>query len=639
MVYAYPNLPASSSRSFGMKSYALASVLLLQLQTAPAPGTQQPASKSSIEGIVVRIGTTDPIPGARVTLVRTQAAVTALPASPPPGPPGGPPTGPPPAGANIVTITQGAAPPLAPPLPPQGAAAIPATNTDSDGKFAFKDVEPGSYRIQVASNSYARTEYGQRVFGAQGTPVTLTSGQAIKDLTIPMTPAGNISGQIRDLQGQPLAGIPIQLMKPTYNVNGQRSFQSAGSTRTNDRGEYRLYWVTPGRYYLNAGSSQGAPVNLGGGGASPNEVQDSYVSTYYPGVTDFGQAGVLEVRPADELTGIDLKIARQQLHKIRGRVIDLRIPQPPQTVSMTFASQSLTGGGIIMNGGPNQTYTPGTGTFEYRDIAPGTYVIGATVPDPTAPAGAAPLSPLGTNSNQPRAQASVTVSDSDLENVVLTLAPPVPLPGHFSIDGPDLSTLTGLDRIRVQLSPSVDGIVSTNFAVSRPQSQAVNADGTFKVDNVSPGEYRISVTALPPGYFVKEARLDQTDILDQPMRFSGTFTGPLDVVVGANGGLIDGTIVNDKQKLMPGILAVLIPSRQTNRIDLYKTATADSSGHFTIRGIAPGDYKIYAWEAIEQNAWFDSELLRQFDQKGKFMQISEGTKEVVEVKMIPLEGQ
>jgi len=121
------------------------------------------------------------------------------------------------------------------------------------------------------------------------------------------------------------------------------------------------------------------------------------------------------------------------------------------------------------------------------------------------------------------------------------------------------------------------------------------------------------------------------------MRFSGTVSGPLDVIVSANGGQIEGTVVNDKQKPMPSIQVVLIPGRQLSRIDLYKTAATDENGHFMIRGIAPGDYKIYAWEALEQFAYFDSDLLRQFDQKGKFMQMTEGAKEVVEVKMIPLE--
>jgi uncharacterized surface anchored protein len=184
----------------------------------------------------------------------------------------------------------------------------------------------------------------------------------------------------------------------------------------------------------------------------------------------------------------------------------------------------------------------------------------------------------------------------------------------------------------------VDGIATTSFAV-QPQAQAVNTDGTFKIDNVSPGEYRVSAAALPPGYYVKEARLDQTDVLDQPMRFSGTVSGPLDVVVSANGGQIEGNVVNDKQKPMPGIQAVLIPAQGISRIDLYKTAGTDNNGRFTMRGIPPGDYKVFAWEALEQNAWFDSDLLRQYEQKGKFMHIAEGAKEIVEVKVIPLDGQ
>ena len=84
---------------------------------------------------------------------------------------------------------------------------------------------------------------------------------------------------------------------------------------------------------------------------------------------------------------------------------------------------------------------------------------------------------------------------------------------------------------------------------------------------------------------------------------------------------------------------MLIPARGISRIDLYKTSVTDDNGRFTIRGITPGDYKIYAWEALEQFAYFDSDLLRQFEQKGKFMQIAEGSKEIVEVKIIPLDGQ
>jgi hypothetical protein len=132
------------------------------------------------------------------------------------------------------------------------------------------------------------------------------------------------------------------------------------------------------------------------------------------------------------------------------------------------------------------------------------------------------------------------------------------------------------------------GGLVTNVFFSQPTAQAVNADGTFRLDNVSPGEYLVSVNALPPGYYVKEARLDQKDVLDQPMHFSGVVSGPLNVVISPNGGMVDGTLMNEAKKPMPGIQAVLIPSRQLSRIDLYKTAVADEKGYFVFRGITPG---------------------------------------------------
>src|SRR4051812_22998278 len=172
LIYAYSDFPAESSRSFGMRSHALAFLLVLQLQTAQTPpGTQQQSPKGSIEGIVVRIGTAEPVPGARVTLSRVQAPATALPAAPPP--PSQPPL--PPAGA-VISIAQSVSAPPAGLAGPLNSAAIPAVNTDSKGNFVFKDLDSGSYRIQVASNGYARTEYGQRVFGGQGTPVSLMPG-------------------------------------------------------------------------------------------------------------------------------------------------------------------------------------------------------------------------------------------------------------------------------------------------------------------------------------------------------------------------------------------------------------------------------------------------------------------------------
>ena len=85
--------------------------------------------------------------------------------------------------------------------------------------------------------------------------------------------------------------------------------------------------------------------------------------------------------------------------------------------------------------------------------------------------------------------------------------------------------------------------------------------------------------------------------------------------------------------------AVLIPDRRRDRTELYKTATTDETGHFRIRGIPPGDYKIFAWDSIEEFGYYDSEFIRLFEQKGTPVRIVEFAKEPLEVRIIPPVGQ
>src|SRR5262249_25093779 len=126
-----------------------ASVFLLSSQQAPTP-QQKESAKGTIAGVVLRVGTNEPISGVRVSLTRLQAAPTALPAAPGAS---ATPAVPLPAGVTAtVSIAQGAGglPIQQPP--------IPSVNTDGQGKFIIKDIEPGQYRVLVASNGFARSE-------------------------------------------------------------------------------------------------------------------------------------------------------------------------------------------------------------------------------------------------------------------------------------------------------------------------------------------------------------------------------------------------------------------------------------------------------------------------------------------------
>jgi hypothetical protein len=160
------------------------------------------------------------------------------------------------------------------------------------------------------------------------------------------------------------------------------------------------------------------------------------------------------------------------------------------------------------------------------------------------------------------------------------------------------------------------------------------ADGTFTIPRVTPGEYKLSVDLVNPNMYLKEARLDQTDVL-QGITIGDRVDGVLDVVLSPNGGQLDGAVVGADLKPVSGVQAVLVPERLRNRLDLYKTAITNQDGRFTIRGLTPGDYRLLAWEDIEPFAYFDSDVLRQYEALGKPVRIQEAGKETAEVRIIP----
>jgi hypothetical protein len=105
----------------------------------------------------------------------------------------------------------------------------------------------------------------------------------------------------------------VQLLRYVYSYEGQRTLKIFGSSQTNDRGEYRLYGITPGRYYVRAGTSW-----------MPSDYSyfDSVSPLFYPGVADTSQASIVAVESGGVLGGIDFNLNRQESHRIRGHIFD-----------------------------------------------------------------------------------------------------------------------------------------------------------------------------------------------------------------------------------------------------------------------------------------------------------------------------
>jgi hypothetical protein len=143
------------------------------------------------------------------------------------------------------------------------------------------------------------------------------------------------------------------------------------------------------------------------------------------------------------------------------------------------------------------------------------------------------------------------------------------------------------------------------------------------------------LSPLPPNIYIKAVRLGSTDVLNG-FSISGPVSGPLEIVLGTKAGQIDGTIVDWVRNPIRGIHVILMPARQADRVPgRVENVTSDQNGRFAIRAIPPGDYKLFAWEDLEPNAYYDSDFVRKYETLGTPIQISENMKQTVEIKIIP----
>jgi len=515
---------------------------------------------------------------------------------------------------------------------PQTLKQIPALTTTSDGRFSFKDLTPGVYRLNAGANGYVRQPYGQRGMNAQGTAISLVEGKSPADLTIQLTPTGTVTGHVLDDSGRPAVDAPVQLLRVFYGPDGRR-LQAVASGYADDRGEYRLYGLTPGRYYLAAGNVAG-PQPRPLGAVNPNQVMRVYGISFYPGVTELNEATLIEVKTGTELI-VDMRAAPQQTHRITGRVVNSDGGPAPSSVNINLAYRNLTGGSGSFGAGRN--YDPATGAFELQDVVPGDYVLQASVQidrPPLPPSSAADaVARQAAVVMPPRAELPIRVGNSDVSGVVLALTTGASIPGHVTIEGTSSSGLQAVTGVRVAFRPMWNGL--PNPSSPAPNPSPIATDGSFHLDNVRDGEYIATIFGIPADMYIKRAEVGGQEILGRTFAFSSAAPAALEVVLGTNPARLQGTVSDSQGRPAVGAQVVLIPSERT-RSDLFKTAFTDQKGHFTIAGMPPGDYKLFSWDSIEPFEYFDPDFLKTYQSRGHVVHLDEGSMDTADIRVIPI---
>jgi hypothetical protein len=543
--------------------------------------------------------------------------------------------------------------------------------TTTGGQFAFQNLEPGQYRLSATRSGYVRMEYGARTPNKQGLPITVNPGQKIADVVLQLMPAGTISGRVYDRDGEPMANVNVEALKYSYQ-EGQRIMNVVQTARTNDLGEYRLFWLQPGSYFVSATPPEGQRnafinalsvagpdiagaigdiiANRGGGGggrgnggrgggdrggeprggqqppvAPPqgngaDQATEGYIPVYYPGTTDAQSAAPINLPAGIVFSGVDLTVASVHTLRVQGQVINGATGQPAQNAQIVLlpAQRATSGGGrsAIRNLGNFRSRINNQGGFEIRGVTPGSYELIAILND---------------RNNRMSARLPLEIGNSDVQNASLIVTPGFSLTGRLAIEGQSTTGNQDLTRIRVNLRPDAAAQVA-----GAPPASPVQADGTFKLDQVGRDDYRLTVSGMPRNTYVKSARYGAVDVMSDGLRLDHQPTASLDITISTSTGIADGSVQNEKQEVEPNVTVVFVPdAARRSRLDLYRTTSTDATGHFHLEGLPPGDYRVFAWGEIEMGAWQDSDFLRTFEDRGKAVHISEGGTANIELRVIP----
>ena len=174
-----------------------------------------------------------------------------------------------------------------------------------------------------------------------------------------------------------------------------------------------------------------------------------------------------------------------------------------------------------------------------------------------------------------------------------------------------------------------------SISVRTASGNTSTADGAFTLNNVPTGDYTVVVSGRNDAY-VEAITLGARDVLSSGLRVNGPVQGQLEIVVGVNGGAVEGSVVTGGREPAPRATVVAVPDGgRRGRIDLYKIGTTDRTGRFELNGLAPGTYEVFAWDDIEPGAWHDPEVVRANAGRGRPVQVGEGSRSSIELTLIP----
>jgi protocatechuate 3,4-dioxygenase beta subunit len=497
--------------------------------------------------------------------------------------------------------------------------------TDENGRVAFQPLAPGNYAVSAQPDGYPTTPPRD----GPGHVFTVGGNTLKHHVELARSRGARLTGRVVDPQGNPIANdADVRAFRLVY-YEGRQRFMSAGAplaaAKTNALGEYQIDGIMPGEYYIRVELHPERRVSA----------LDKFPRiTYYPGTVDPRKATKISVRGNEEIVSIDVQMPNRDGIKISGTVVKrpvavgnpLPAPSASRGPTTFYVTQYLTPADpnsleepLLLTSRRATRTNPDEFGFDIDGISRGVYYLDSYTN----------VSSGYVDWNR----TFVSVADRDIEDLRIFFKPAPEIKGRVvATDSPGIAwadvRIAVRERDTVPRPLQFGGPVTPN-----PRTGEFTFSGLTENIRFSP-----VLTGLPPDFYIADLRQGGRSVYNEGVVQSNPSAGPIEIVVAPLGGTVQVVLKNSSGQVLPFSVVRLVPLgvRRTNLL-LYKGVGTGADGQFTIRGVAPGDYKLFAWQpnphaGAEESAQF----LAEYESRGTPVRVTAGYTTSAEVVQIPL---
>lgn len=443
------------------------------------------------------------------------------------------------------------------------------TTTDDDGKYQLTGLAAGQFTIMALAKAFVVGTTG--AYKQPGQSITVGEGETIAKIDFALVRGGVITGRITDTDGRPVINERVNVVaKDATDSSRPATMFDGPRNRTDDRGIYRIYGLSPGNYKVSIGqaAAAGNVAIMGMGG-------NQYTKTFYPGVAEEAKATILEINEGTEISNIDIVAGKSgRGFSVSGRIVDADSSQPIANVyivhsSLNEATQQL--GGINFTGSQSDA----NGKFRLENVQPGHYV--------------AFMLATGESTTSYSDQTPFDVSDGDVSGVEIKVRRG--------------ATISGVAIVENNFDPAVASLLQTVslFAYSTTMGGApsfsrsqINSDGRFSFSGLAPGKVQITMTGFPTppkGLTLVRTEVDGIEQREGIEVNAGAKITGVRLVFAYGVGSIRGE-VRAEGGILPAGLTLQVIIRPASGGARQFGGVVDTRGHFVVENIPPGTYEM-----------------------------------------------